>query len=134
MEKLICLDSSIFIHHFREKDKENTFFSKLSYRYSGFNISIVAEFQVLIGVSNGKDENYWDTIFKDCTIIPFTSPINKIAINYSKKLRNSRQQLEFKDLVIGATAIHKHLPLANLNSKYFDKLDSLLIITPFSLV
>ena len=60
MDKLICLDSSIFINHFREKDKENTFFTKLCYRYSGFIISIVAEFEVLIGVSSGKDENYWD--------------------------------------------------------------------------
>ncbi len=134
MDKLICLDSSIFINHFREKDKENTFFTKLSYRYSGFIISIVAEFEVLIGVSSGKDENYWDTIFNDITIIPFTTAINKIAINCSKKLRNSGQQLEFKDLIIGATAIHKHLPLATLNSKHFDKLDSLLIITPFSIV
>ena len=134
MEKLICLDSSIFINHFRERDKENTFFSKLSYSYSGFIISIVAEFEVLIGVTNIEDENYWNTIFKDITIIPFTSAINKIAINCSKKLRNSGQQLEFKDLVIGATAIHKHLPLATLNSKHFDKLDSLLIITPFSFI
>ena len=116
MEKLICLDSSIFINHFREKNKGNTFFTKLSYKYSGFIISIVAEFEVLIGVTNEEDENYWNNIFKDCTIIPFTSAINNIAINCSKKLRNSGQQLEFKDLVIGATAIYKRIPLATFKT------------------
>ena len=56
-----------------------------------------------------------------------------IALNASKTLRKSGQQLEFKDLIIGATAIQQNLPLATLNEKHFDKLDKLTIVTPFSL-
>ena len=133
MENLICLDSSIFINHFREKDKLHTFFAKLGYKYSGCVISVVAEFEVLIGVSRIEDEIYWESVFLDCSIIPFSSEINMIALTASKTLRKNGQQLEFKDLIIGATAIQQNLPLATLNEKHFDKLDKLTIVTPFSL-
>ena len=133
MENLICLDSSIFINHFREKDKLHTFFAILGYKYSGFVISVVAEFEVLIGVSRIEDEIYWESVFLDCSIIPFSSEINMIALTASKTLRKNGQQLEFKDLIIGATAIQQNLPLATLNEKHFDKLYKLTIVTPFSL-
>jgi len=134
MENLICLDSSVLISHYRDRDKFNSFFYKILQQYDGCVLSIVAEFEILIGATKSDDIILWTEFFSKILIIPYTSEINCLAIEMSKKLRNSGQQLEFKDLVIGATAIHKHLPLATLNSKHFDKLDSLLIITPFSFI
>ena len=134
MENLICLDSSVLINHYREKQKSNTFFYKLLKEYDGFVLSIVAQFEVLIGASKVADEKIWADFFLDVLILPYTPVINKIAIEASKRLRKSGQQLEFKDLIIGSTAMQVNLPLATLNEKHFDKLDNLAIITPFSLL
>ncbi len=134
MENLICLDSSVLINHYREKQKSNTFFYKLLKEYGGFVLSIVAQFEVLIGATKPEDEKLWADLFIDILILPYTPIINKIAIETSKRLRKSGQQLEFKDLIIGATALQRNLPLATLNEKHFDKLDNLAIITPFSLL
>ena len=134
MENLICLDSSVLINHYREKQKSNTFFYKLLKEYDGFVLSIVAQFEVFIGASKVADEKIWADFFLDVLILPYTPVINKIAIEASKRLRKSGQQLEFKDLIIGSTAMQVNLPLATLNEKHFDKLDNLAIITPFSLL
>ena len=82
MENLICMDSSVLISHYIDRNKFNSFFYKLLQQYDRCILSIIAEFEILIG----------------------------------------------------ATAIQKHHPLATLDSKHICKIDSLLIITPFSLV
>ena len=116
MENLICLDSSALISHYRDRDKFNSFFYRILQQYDGCVLSIVAEFEILIGASKSEDIRLWTDFFSNTLIIPFTSEINSLAIEISKKLRNSGQQLEFKDLVIGATAIYKRIPLATFKT------------------
>ena len=132
MENLICLDSSPLIDHFRKKNKENTFFYRLTKTYEGFVLHVTAHFEILIGSSKLQD-NYWKNLFDDLLIIPYQPSINSTAIKITNDLKTIRKSIDFRDLMIEATAIHYNYRLATLNEKHFNAIEGLKLITPSSL-
>jgi tRNA(fMet)-specific endonuclease VapC len=131
MEDLICLDSSVLIEYFRKKNKTETVFSKLSLQYSGFIIPSVVHFEIYSG-STLQQKTYWDNLFSDFLIIPFTDSISNRAIFILKELKTLGLTIDFKDLIIGASALNHNFPLATLNEKHFNKIKRLQLITPSS--
>ena len=131
MEGLICLDSSVLIEYFRKKNKTETIFPKLSLRYSGFIIPSVVHFEIYSG-STLRQKTYWDNLFSDFLIIPFTDSIRNKAVFILKELKVMGITIDFKDLLIAASALNHNFPLATLNEKHFDKIKGLQLITPSS--
>ncbi len=132
MEDLICLDSSVLIDFYRKKKKELTFFYQLSLKYSGFAIPVTVHFEILMG-SNISQHSFWENLFEDFIIIPYTPKINFTAIRISNDLKKARKTIDFKDLLIASTAVHYNYILGTLNEKHFISIPSLKIITPKSL-
>ncbi len=67
-------------------------------------------------------------------IVPYQAYINLTAINILKQLKLKRKTIEYKDLMIAATALHFNYRLATLNQKYFQDIDGLDLITPSSFI
>ncbi|MGI8952922.1 MAG: type II toxin-antitoxin system VapC family toxin [Chitinophagaceae bacterium] len=134
MESIICVDSSVLINHYREKNKEQTFFYSLVNRHEAFNISVITEYEILIGAKTADQISYWKNIFSDFFILNYTSGVNEIALNISFKLSLKGFNIEFKDLIIAATALSKKIPLATINEKHFNSIEGLQLITPSSLL
>ncbi len=55
---LICIDTSILIDFYRKKDKTKSFFYELTKTYNLFAISVITEYEILIGNEAAKD-NFW---------------------------------------------------------------------------
>lgn len=50
------------------------------------------------------------------------------AISLNNTLKKKRKQIDLADLFIAATAVAYSLPLATLNKKHFDRIDTLQLI------
>lgn len=131
MEGLICLDASVLIEYFRKKKKSETFFAKLSLTYTGFAVPAAAHFKIYYGSTPLQNE-YWNNLFSDFLILPFTASISLVAVKITKQLKASRTIIEFKDLTIAASAVQHNLSLATNNEKHFKNIDGLDLITPSS--
>ena len=131
MEGLICIDSSVLIEYFRKKNKAETLLPKLSLKYSGFAVPSVVHFEIYTG-STPQQTEYWNNLFSDFLVLPFTDSISNKAILIMKELKKIRITMEFKDLIIAASASNHNFPLATINEKHFNKIKGLQLITPFS--
>ena len=130
IQRLICLDTTVLIDYFRKSKKEKSFFAKLiEAEFYGFFISIVVHFEIYKAV-NELQLNYWNNLFADLLVAPFTQKINNHCIIIYKQLKQIRKSIEFKDLMIAATAKSNNYPLATLNKKHFDDIEGLDLITP----
>ena len=131
MEGLILLDSSVLIDYFRKINKSKTFFFKLASVYNGFAVPVVIHYEIIKG-SNQRQATFWNNIFADIFIFPYTVSTNTHALSIGDELRKKRKSIDFKDLVIASIAVQHQLPLATLNRKHFDNISGLELITPVS--
>ncbi|MFB2118734.1 type II toxin-antitoxin system VapC family toxin [Parapedobacter sp. 2B3] len=122
-----CLDTSILIDYYRKKDKRKSTFFQLTHLYKLFAVSIVTEYEVLIG-SRPEQEEFWRGFFDKVTVLPFNKPANDAAISITKQLKATNKLIEVPDIFIAATALTHNLPLATLNLKHFKRIDGLNII------
>jgi tRNA(fMet)-specific endonuclease VapC len=125
--ELICLDTSILIDFYRKKVKEKSLFFHLTTKYSLFAVSIVTEYEIMIG-TNKEQAEYWSGFFDRVTILPFDKAANDVAIEITKGLKSTNQLIEVPDIFIGATALSKNLKIATLNKKHFERIPGLQII------
>ena len=130
MENLICLDSSVLIDFFRKKKSEKSFFIKITESgFSGFYIPVTVEFEIYFGATV-QQINFWDNLFDDFIIVPYTRAVNKIAIDLARTLKRGNVLIDYKDLTIAATALQVRSPLATINAKHFKHIKGLSVISP----
>jgi tRNA(fMet)-specific endonuclease VapC len=118
MEGLVCLDASVLIEYFRNRNKKETFFPSLSLNYPGFVLPAIAHFEIYTGCTP-QQKIFWDNLFADFLILPFTTSVSFEAVSIQKLLKSVGINIEFKDLAIAATAKSYGYPLATLNEKHF---------------
>ncbi|MCK4663495.1 MAG: type II toxin-antitoxin system VapC family toxin [Bacteroidales bacterium] len=129
MEKeLICLDTSVLIDYYRKKIKSNSFFYEITNKYTLFAVSSITEYEIYIG-SNSEQDKFWNDFFGQLTILAYDSKVNRTAIQIERELKKKRKQIDIPDLMIAATARTYNLKLATLNSKHFEIIDNLKLIT-----
>lgn len=130
MQNLVCLDSTVLIDFFRKHKSEKTFFLQLvKSDFSGFYILLTVEFEIYFGATN-EQLNFWNNLFSDVFVLPLTQSVNIIAIGIAKNLKKKNKLIDYKDLVIAATALSANFPLATINKKHFDNIEGLDLITP----
>ena len=126
-EQIICLDSTILIDYFRQKDKTKSTFFELLKKYKLFAVSAVTEYEVLIG-SNTEQDLFWNSLFERITVLPFDKETNKTAVKIFRQLKSKNKLIAIPDILIGATALAHKIPLATLNKKHFERIEGLNII------
>ena len=126
--ELICLDTSVLIDYFRKTKKENSFFYNLSNGYSQFAVSVITEFEIYCGVKPDQ-RSFWDNLFSQFQILPFDSQTNKEAVQIYQSLKRKSKLIEMPDILIGATSKAHGLKLATINTKHFDRIEGLALIS-----
>ena len=115
--EIICLNTSVLIDYFRKKDRQKSVLFKLTKEYKLFAVSIVTEYEIMIGANNGQTD-FWNQFFDRITILPFDKSANRAAIKVTKLLSDS-------DIFIGATAMANNMKIATLNKKHFERIQGL---------
>jgi len=103
-------------------------YTQLSEEYL-INISIISRIELLnwlsgyVGLDTRQRTSFRKYIF-NLSIIHINEPISKLAMTLSDKYITDKPA----DLLIGATAIYKDIPLYTLNTKHFIRLQELILI------
>lgn len=126
--EIICLDTSILIEFYRKKVKEKSTFFALTKTYKLFAVSIITEYELLIG-ADPIQTAYWKGFFDRVTILPFDKAANDVAINITKDLKNKNKLIEIPDIFIGATALSRNMKIATLNKKHFERIPDLVLLS-----
>lgn len=125
--EIICLDTSILIDYYRKTDKQNSFFFQLTQTHRLFAVSIITEYEIMIG-SNQSQDAFWSSFFDKVTILPFTREANKVAVDIYRQLKADNKLIEIADILIAATALANGLKLATLNKSHFERVQEITLV------
>ena len=125
--RIVLADTSVLIDFFRKTDKSNSYLISLLRKGFEFSISAITEYEIYSGAT-GHQKNYWEEFLKIVTVLPFDKDAVKAAVEINRALKAKRKQIDMADLFIAATAISNNFPLATLNTKHFERIETLSII------
>ena len=124
----ILIDTGIVIEYLRKQNKEHTQFVKLFKKYD-LCISVISVFELYNGAVNDSKHNDIEIVCKNIEVIAFDLSISKKASEIYRNLRSENKLIEFRDILIGATAIEQKIGIATNNKKHFDRLPQINILT-----
>lgn len=123
-DKIVLVDTSILIDYYRKTDKEKSIWINLVRQGYSFAISAVTKYEIYSGATPGQLA-FWDSVLQAITVMPLDEAAVDTAVATNRALKKKRKQIDLADLFIAATAIANSLPLATLNRKHFDRIDTL---------
>jgi len=123
----VLVDTSIIIAYLRKKNKENTEFIRL-YKSFDLCISSITVFELFNGASTAEKEKEIELICQNIEIIDFNLAISKKASELFRKMRKENKLIEFRDILIGATAIEHEISIATKNKKHFERISNIQLI------
>ena len=126
-DKIIMVDTSIFIDYYRKTDKANSVWVGLIEKGYNFVISSITKYELYSGATQSQIE-FWNSILIAITVIPSVENCVDTAVEINASLKRKRKQIELADLFIAATAMAQNLPIATLNTKHFERIDDLKIL------
>ena len=117
--KIILLDTSVFIDHFRKTNKQNSIYFKLNVEKYDFKLSVISKYEILFGAPSNQI-SIWHELLSGMEILPLDNMCIDFSLLINHQLKKSRNQIAMADLFIAATAMTYDLPLATLNLKHFN--------------
>ena len=126
-DKLILVDTSILIDYYRKTEKENSAWIALVRQGYTFAISAVTKYEIYSGATSTQ-LSFWSNIFKAIIILPFDELAVDTAVTLNSALKKKRKQIDNADLFIAATSVSNKVPLATLNKKHFERIDTLKLV------
>ncbi|HHO56306.1 MAG TPA: type II toxin-antitoxin system VapC family toxin [Trueperaceae bacterium] len=124
----VLVDTSVIIDFLRKANKKSTYLWNIMSTDSKILISSVTVFELYSGAITENHIEDLKTIMAWFEVIPLSDKIARRSATIYKILRARNQIIEFRDIFIGATAIELLTPLATLNKKHFERIDSINII------
>lgn len=125
-EKIVLADTSLLIDFFRKSDKSKS--KLISLIREGYTFCIcVTEFEIYSGATNQQLE-YWQKFLEKIDVINLDQSAVKEAVIINNQLKVKRKQIDLADLFIAAIAVSNNLPVATLNKKHFERIESLLLV------
>lgn len=122
----MVIDSNIFIEYFRAKDKSASELARLPKGQPAF-VSSVTVFELFIGARTPDGVAQIEALLAEVTIIPLDDTIAKLAGRLYDDLRRSGNTLEFRDVMIAATAIFHKMPVKTLNLRHFSRIPGIVL-------
>lgn len=123
----MVIDTNIFIEFFRAKDKQLTTLAQLPANSPAF-ISAISVFELFVGANTPERIARTQLLLNGVQVLVFDETVAKLAGRLYDDLQRSGQQLEFRDVMIAATALHNNLPVKTLNSRHFSKIPGLVLV------
>ena len=125
--KIILVDTSILIDYYRKADKEKSTWINLVRQGYSFAISAVTKYEIYSGATPSQLA-FWDSVLQAIIVMPLDEASVDKAVILNNLLKKKRKQIDLADLFIAATAVANNLPLATLNRKHFERIDTLTLI------
>ena len=89
-----------------------------------FQISAITEYEIYSG-ANTAQLPFWNNLLQKVEVLAFDKNVLKYAVHINNQLRQKRKQIDLANLFIAPTANANNLPIATLNRKHFERIDTL---------
>lgn len=123
----VLADTSLLIDYLRIADKPNSQFIQL-FKNHNLHISVISVFELLNGATTESKMSDIKKLCKNLGIIDFDLPCAEKASEIYRELKSRNKMIEFRDILIGATALVHDIPIATLNVKHFERISGIQII------
>ncbi len=123
----ILIDTSIVIDYLRKKNKSKSQFVEL-FKKCELHISVISVFELYNGASSESKKNEIKIVCDIIKIIDFDLETAKLSSEIYRKLRDKHKLIEFRDILIGATAVKNDMPISTLNKKHFVRIEGLEVL------
>ncbi|AEE50352.1 type II toxin-antitoxin system VapC family toxin [Haliscomenobacter hydrossis] len=123
----VLVDTSIVIDYLRSHNRAQTNFIKL-FKDNRLYLSTISVFELLNGSTSEAKRLDVETVCVEINILDFNIDTAKIASEIYRDLRTKNQLIEFRDILIAASALQYDLPLATLNRKHFERVNGVIIL------
>ena len=120
----VLIDTSIVIEYLRSQNRRVSTFVKL-FKDKELCMSSISIFELYNGATTESKRQDIETLCGELEIIDFDSNIAKTASIIYLDLRSKNKLIEFRDILISATALQNELPVATLNIKHFERIENL---------
>jgi predicted nucleic acid-binding protein len=91
-------------------------------------VSVVSIFELYNGATTESKKQDIETLSNEIDVIDFNVETAKLASDIYLDLRSKNKLIEFRDILIGSTALKYDLQIATLNKKHFERIEKLQII------
>ncbi|WP_353483774.1 type II toxin-antitoxin system VapC family toxin [Haliscomenobacter sp.] len=122
----VLIDTSIVIDYLRSYNRPQTVFSKL-FGDNELYLSPISVFELFNGATSDAKKQDVEKICEQVIVLDFDLYTAKIASQIYLDLRTKNKLIEFRDILIAATALQHTLPLATLNLKHFERIEWLIL-------
>lgn len=122
----ILIDTSVIIDYLRSTDRQKTLFVSLFNQYE-LCLSVITVFELYNGAVTLSKKHDIQILCDELYIIDLNLETAKLASEIYLNLRKKNKIIEFRDILIGATAMHLDLMIATLNKKHFKRIENLII-------
>ena len=120
----VLIDTSIVIEYLRSQNRKVSTFVKL-FKDKELCMSTISIFELYNGATTGSKKQDIETLCGEIEIIDFDRNIAKTASIIYRDLRSKNKLIEFRDILIRATALQYDFPVATLNIKHFERIENL---------
>jgi predicted nucleic acid-binding protein len=122
--RTVLIDTSLFIDHIRARDKGATALTRIHHRRHALVTSSIVAAKLCYGARTPAMRADVLTLLSITRIIPFTE---KMAVRMSREsecLKTKNALIGFRDLAIACVAMEGRLPVATLNRREFERVDT----------
>lgn len=123
----VLIDTSLVIDYLRNTDKTTTKFISL-FKIYDLHLSVITVFELLNGATTEAKIIDIRKICNSLTIVDFDIRCAEKASEIYRELRIQNKMIEFRDILIGATAMVHNLPVSTFNKKHFERLRNIKMI------
>jgi tRNA(fMet)-specific endonuclease VapC len=124
----VLIDTSIVIEYLRSQNRKVSAFVKL-FKDNDLCISAISIFELYNGATNESKKQDIEILCYEIENIDFDINTAKTASEIYRNLRSKNKIIEFRDILISATAIQYNLPIATLNVKHFEQIENLQLVS-----
>jgi len=122
--RIILVDTSIFIDFLRKEKKEKSTLWSLREKYT-CTMSTVTLFELLAGAKTEKQRTDVVKLCKWIDVLNFDTDCAEFAGQIFRDLRSRNALIEFRDIFIAATAIHHQFEVATFNVDHFERVNNI---------
>jgi tRNA(fMet)-specific endonuclease VapC len=124
-DRRVIIDTSIFIEYFRKENKQKTVLYHLAEDGYLLSTSSICYFEYLSG---SKNREFDKLLFDNIEVVEFSKEQAYKASEIYQELKKKNLLIEFRDILIAASAMVQKCPLVTLNHKHFERITDLTIL------
>ena len=128
---MILLDTNVVVNILRNDIRGQNWVEYLKDKSVG--LTSITTFELYLGAESSKKREYnmnaIQKLFQQFPVFPFNVKASKIAANIYHDLEKKGQMIELNDIYIASIVIEQNSILATDNTKHFDRISTLKIIT-----